>query len=299
MAKVFIFMVVFMPLARTLHLQKKLVSQVPKPHRIITKATLDGNLAGSKANPSFKYDEAAMRGPFDRVFMSLFRAKLAKELDVSDQEFPPGYCGLMQMIRLLHSSTTKEGVVEASQRTLRSLFPDWPPFAPKEKVGLLWWFGVLFAKPFPGFSARLNAWVTWWAAQWLMGPCELEDLVLQDGQSGKGVGSAGISRGTSESSVLSGQRLVVKRCRFLEEAGCASVCVHTCKLPTQKFFNEDMSVPMRMLPDYETYECVFEFGTAPTPEDEADARAVSCFAACPSKAERPTSHVAGGSCMEA
>lgn len=42
--------------------------------------------------------------------------------------------------------------------------------------------------------------------------------------------------------------------RYLEEASCASVCVATCKLPTQQFFNEDMSVPMRMLPNYETYE---------------------------------------------
>ena len=27
-----------------------------------------------------------------------------------------------------------------------------------------------------------------------------------------------------------------------------------------------------MIPDYETYECAFEFGIAPTAEDEAEAR---------------------------
>ena len=51
-------------------------------------------------------------------------------------------------------------------------------------------------------------------------------------------------------------------------------------MPTQDFFNNDMSVPMRMIPDYETLECRFQFGVPPTPEDEADARAVSCLAAC-------------------
>jgi hypothetical protein len=30
--------------------------------------------------------------------------------------------------------------------------------------------------------------------------------------------------------------------------------VGTCKLPTQQFFNLDMGVPMRMLPNYETFE---------------------------------------------
>ena len=39
---------------------------------------------------------------------------------------------------------------------------------------------VLFARPFPAFSGRLNAWVTSWAAQWLMGPCSLEGLAPED-----------------------------------------------------------------------------------------------------------------------
>ena len=117
---------------------------------------------------------------------------------------------------------------------------------------MLWWFGVLFARPFPVFSAKLNAWVTWWAAQWLMGPCVLEDLSPPSEAPGEGtmVGDG------------KGQRLLVKRCRYLEEAGCASICVNTCKMPTQAFFNEDMSVPMRMVPNYEDYSCSFEFGVS-------------------------------------
>eukprot|EP00966_Prymnesium_polylepis_P291547 6733738-Prymnesium_polylepis.1 len=71
-----------------------------------------------------------------------------------------------------------------------------------------------------------------------------------------------------------GQQLLVHRCRFLEQAACASVCVNVCKMPTQAFFNEEMAVAMRMEPDYETLECRFKFGVPPTTADEADARSV-------------------------
>ena len=54
------------------------------------------------------------------------------------------------------------------------------------------------------------------------------------------------------------------------------------QMPTQAFFNEDMGVPMVMEPDYETLACRFKFGLPPSEADEAEARAVACFAACPS-----------------
>eukprot|EP00631_Chrysoreinhardia_giraudii_P006000 CAMPEP_0197425758 /NCGR_PEP_ID=MMETSP1170-20131217/32187_1 /TAXON_ID=54406 /ORGANISM="Sarcinochrysis sp, Strain CCMP770" /LENGTH=52 /DNA_ID=CAMNT_0042953345 /DNA_START=1 /DNA_END=156 /DNA_ORIENTATION=- len=52
-----------------------------------------------------------------------------------------------------------------------------------------------------------------------MGPLDLGDLDDED--------KIGDGRG---------QLLLVKRCRFLEESGCASVCVNACKMPTQAFF---------------------------------------------------------------
>lgn len=39
----------------------------------------------------------------------------------------------------------------------------------------------------------------------------------------------------------------VCRCRYLEETGCASVCINSCKLPTQRFFAEDMGLPLTMV----------------------------------------------------
>ena len=80
-----------------------------------------------------------------------------------------------------------------------------------------------------------------------------------------------------------GAVLEIKRCRYLEAASCASVCVNTCKLPTQEFFAEDMGVPVRIVPDYETLGCRFEFGVRATEEDEVEAGNVKCFDACRSK----------------
>jgi hypothetical protein len=123
-----------------------------------------------------------MSGPLgkaaDELLMARFRTKLAKELELGARSpssnsyagstaFLAGYSGLIGMIRQMHGRAPSQAAAAASsRRTLRSLFPDWPPGAPAGEVGLLWWFGVLFAAPFPTFSARLNAWVTWWAAQW-------------------------------------------------------------------------------------------------------------------------------------
>ncbi len=252
----------------------------------------DGQLAGRSADPSFAYDQATMSKPLDGFFLERFRSKLAEELGVSNGEFRPGYEGLMDLIAYLHGSGSGYNmtlVTERSRRTLNGLFPNWPPGAPSDEVGLLFWFRILFARPFPAFSAKLNAWVTWLAAQWLMGPCSLDNLDVVGGRLASSTATP-LAKATA-GPILGdgrGQKLVVHRCRFLEESGCASICVHTCKLPTQEFFNEDMGVPLRMIPNYESFECVFEFGVTPTDADTEDARKVPCLGTCPAP-RMPTS----------
>lgn len=56
-----------------------------------------------------------------------------------------------------------------TRRVLKSLFPSWLPAQ----------FAVMFSKPFPAFSSRLNAWVTVIASQWLMGPSQLNDIEVK------------------------------------------------------------------------------------------------------------------------
>ncbi|KAJ1627453.1 hypothetical protein T492DRAFT_1025158 [Pavlovales sp. CCMP2436] len=225
-----------------------------------------------------RWDGAANAGPLgraaDALFMARFRAKLAAEYG-TDSVAPPGsYEGITDLIVGLHErdgGASSAHVEAASHRVLRSLFPNWPPLNPPGTVGLLHWFGVLFARPFPAFSARLNAWVTWLAAQWLMGRCELRDV-------DDPLDMAKLAAGDGRK-----QLLYVQRCRYLEETKCASVCVNTCKTPTQLFFNADMGVALTIEPNYETLECQFKFGVPPSPLDDAEARAVACFSECPSR----------------
>lgn len=211
--------------------------------------------AGSKVDDAFLWDEENTPTPLgraaDNFFMHRFRLKLAEELGQPETAFDPGFDGLIAMIRTIHDrERNPANVVNSSRRVLRGLFPNWPPFNPEGTVGLLWWcvspvavlfldlpvltsrwylrgrhnlrFGVLFARPFPVFSAKLNAWVTWWAAQWLMGPSILvdqDDPACGDGKA---------------------QTLLVQRCRYLEASQCASICVNTCKLPTQVRFAQPL-----------------------------------------------------------
>lgn len=114
------------------------------------------------------------------------------------------------------------------------------------------------------FSCRMNAWATQVAGTWLMGESEINDVEIDDGKIGRNQG------------------LLVKRCRFLEESGCASVCVNSCKIPTQNFFIQDMGLPLTMTPNYETFECQFSFGLTPDETDELESKSTPCLSRCPS-----------------
>ncbi len=204
--------------------------------------------------------------PLDYLLYTFFRAKLVDQLGGQDTE-PDTFDGLITLIRRLNTAfPTKRGTQQAAQNILRSLFPSWLPGA----------FAVLFSKPFPAFSARMNAHITMITTFWLMGESEIVDVEVDGGQVGKAQG------------------LLVKRCRYLEEAKCASVCVNTCKIPTQSFFNQDMGLPLTMEPDFDTYVCKFVFGLTPPPLAEDAAMQVPCFAQCPTAAQpsskQPTCH---------
>lgn len=98
-----------------------------------------------------------------------------------------------------------------------------------------------------------------------MGECEINDVEID-----------------SEGTIGQSQGLLVKRCRFLEESQCASVCINCCKIPTQNFFMEEMGLPLTMTPDYETFECQFAFGRKPDEEELLLAKSTPCLSLCPS-----------------
>lgn len=214
-----------------------------------------------------KPDYENVHGPLgkamDTVFMKMFRSRMAEKVGVDSKLPHEDYQGLMELTAAMNARYSDRLVVQRlSQTILVSLFPSWMPGS----------YAVLFSKPFPAFSSRMNAWATMVAGTWLMGECEINDVELEHVD----------SNGKTQIQIGKDQGLLVKRCRFLEESGCASVCVNSCKIPTQNFFIEEMGLPLTMTPDYETYECQFSFGVTPSEAGEIDARNTPCLSRCPS-----------------
>ncbi|MEW5303291.1 MAG: hypothetical protein WDW36_005997 [Sanguina aurantia] len=148
-----------------------------------------------------------------------------------------GFAAIIDLTRTLNRKFSAPGATQAATRQiLKSLFPSWLPAA----------FKVMFSQPFREFSCRLNAFATFLTCQWLMGPCKVNDIEIDGGSIGVGHG------------------VLVERCRYLEQAGCAAICTNSCKLPTQEFFAKDMGLPLEMVPNYEDYSCQFSFGKTPS-----------------------------------
>lgn len=200
------------------------------------------------------YDE--IHGPLgkelDSLFLQIFRGKMESITNITSPLPKNDYQGLMDVATQMSRQYSKEEVRMLSRKILQSLFPSWLPSA----------FSWMFAAPFPEFSARMNAYATFVAGQWLMGECELIDSKTDQGIEKTNHG------------------VLVKRCRFLEESGCASVCVNACKLPTQDFFIQDMGLQLTMTPNYETFECEFKFGLSVDEAEEKLLLSTPCLGRC-------------------
>jgi hypothetical protein len=222
-------------------------------------ATIEGPSIDSK--PDYSSISGPMGSFVDSILMSLFRYKLSQRLNrpdntiiTHDSKLPLNdFMGIIDLTTRMNSQHFNRATIQnMAQDVLVSLFPTF----------ILDRYPSWFAKPFPVFSARMCAWATVVGGTWLMGECEVNDVPEMENGKRQGV--------------------LVKRCRFLEESQCASICVNSCKIPTQNFFYENMGLPLTMTPDYTTGECQFAFGKLPTEEDERLAKDTPCLMRCPS-----------------
>mmetsp|Transcript_27681 Transcript_27681/g.78271 ORF Transcript_27681/g.78271 Transcript_27681/m.78271 type:complete len:307 (+) Transcript_27681:198-1118(+) len=192
--------------------------------------------------------------PLNQTIMTLFRRKMALAVE-EDSEL----CGYNAIVDLTWKLNTKFDTPEATQTAtvgiLISLMPSW----------LLKLFKVMFARPLPGLSNAMCAFVTVATCQWLMGRCRVNNVELPSGEVKKYWG------------------MKVERCRYLEESGCAAVCANSCKVPTQTFFKEAMGIDLLMTPNYDDFSCQFDFGVVPGPQASDPAFAAPCFGQCPRK----------------
>jgi len=173
----------------------------------------------------------------------------------SDRAWDDGaesYRGMVEISRrILAQSQSGE---DAAARVI-SGFPEVPP-----------WFRALF--PYSVWGAKLNARITPAFFRWLVGPCEPTAVEIET--------SPGVVEEV-ESGVL------IRRCRYLAESGCKGMCVALCKTPTQRFFTEQLGMPLTMTPNFETLECTMAFGRAPPADVLADeVSRQACWGDCPS-----------------
>lgn len=83
---------------------------------------------------------------------------------------PRNFKELIDIIQLMTFSNSYIDTNDKSKNVLVRLFPDW----------LLPAFIDMFAKPFPQFSAWMNAWVTHFTTRWLMGPSKIYDININN-----------------------------------------------------------------------------------------------------------------------
>jgi len=153
------------------------------------------------------YDPVREFTVLERFFFHRFAASVATELEnslVPGRIISPAtsYRGLIAQINEMSRDPDTDAINVKGKAMLVRLFPRW----------LLRQYQWMFADPFPIFSAWMNAWVTKFATQWLMGESQVVDITMGDGSEGKQLG------------------LKIEKCRFLEESGCVKTCIHACKV---------------------------------------------------------------------
>ena len=217
--------------------------------------------------------------PLSKLVLALFRSKMALALEGKDSDEPKGsYEAIVDLTKKLNALPPSETTAK-TRNILKSLFPSWLPGA----------FAVLFSKPLPYISARINAEATALACEWLMGPTEVND------GDGRGETRGDVLDGSSSLASTSsrppsppplegaGHRTGCKvtYCRYLASTNCVSACLNSCKLPTQKFFEKDMGLPLRMSPDLDDFSCQFSFGVLPDlAEDLELVEGAGCLEGC-------------------
>jgi hypothetical protein len=202
----------------------------------------------------------------DQLLLSIFR-KLVEQNTGGVKSDKPGIEGLLEQGRtfMLQPNQTPEAQHEMVSKTLGGLMtPVLPPFYRifmsgiiPNNIGSKWdgkQLGPWFYAPF------LTSVVTPVFFAFLVGPSRPNRR--QDGQRGG---------------------LVVEKCKFLQESNCKGLCLHQCKLPAQQFFQQELGLPLTVIPNFVTQECQWSFGQVPLPPNEDPAFPKGCLVGCQSR----------------
>lgn len=185
----------------------------------------------------------------------------------------PGYDGVSELVREVNDM---EGTAEQLQLRARKVFEGILPSLWIGWVPPLW---KQYVQPnLPKWSTNFSFFLVFYILfPWLMGPMEGDDFVdVEVAKEWRNV------LPFLPESVRVPQTVKAERCRFLESANCASVCVNTCKVPSQGWLSEDFGMPLHIQPNYDDFSCRWRFGVEAPPLYEDEAVMVPCFTSCPS-----------------
>jgi len=186
----------------------------------------------------------------EKVLFNRFANSVALELG-SNTQAASDFKSLISQINVM-AKLPEADVHFKGKSMLVNLFPSW----------LLPQFRWMFAKPFPTFSLWMNSWVTKKTTNWLMGPSEITDLIMEDG------------------TIYKDQLLKIEKCAFLEESQCVRTCLHACKVSTQDFFMKEMGLPVTLSPNFDDLSCEFKFGMKPLDLQDDEISQSPCFDTC-------------------
>jgi hypothetical protein len=203
----------------------------------------------------------------DSFLFQRFSASVANEVLKNNRKIKD-YEDLIQSINFLTFSRPKNEVNDIGKTILVKLFPP----------GLLPAYKILFGN-FMGFSARMNTWVTHFTTPWLMGKSTVLDLATPT--STDEISSSNSSSTFSTQTIFKDQLLIVEKCKFLETSNCIQTCLHACKIPTERFFLEEMGLPVTLRPNFTDYSCRFEFGILPLSiSSDNSLQGLACLSKC-------------------
>ncbi|KAJ1617379.1 hypothetical protein T492DRAFT_1100285 [Pavlovales sp. CCMP2436] len=72
-------------------------------------------------------------------------------------------------------------------------------------------------------------------------------------------------------------RVKIEKCRFLEGANCKGMCVALCKGPTELFFNNELGLPLSMMPNFKDGSCTMTWGEPMRGPSDLDDQDLSCY----------------------
>jgi len=216
------------------------------------------------------------RLPQSALLTALIRKLLVAEVGADVDPRPcTNFDALMTPVRAVNDRPgTAADVQAAARRVFQGILPGlglgWVPAAWRK----------LIAPTFPPWLLHFSFYVVFSTLfPWLMGPLHPAEHVI-------------VRAPPQLHSLLRSLRLPrlwrvpqavkAERCRFLEAAQCASVCVNSCKVPTQNWLGDDFGLKLHIQPNYTDYSCTWSFGKEAPPLEKDDALNVPCFTKCTS-----------------